>query len=406
MRTAVMRLERAAPYEELTEKYEETREEEERTKTTAIYTGSSSIDGRVWSVEDVDNVSEMEDGRMRSLQAATIEPSDLGFLGTEKSHGEKTMETGNYSITGDYFGVIADGGDMPMRKDPTLPSFEVCSELGFEGGAMNRAVIGDSSNPSVYFNIDEFLLLANRILDGDDKSKAALNDLKARWEKKFRRFAAKKLVTAPVPVPKAVRCVWLAQKECLPGEKAGERVMVNIPLEISEEHAKKIVVMPSPDYSHVSGDRTATEGKGIRAGHLDSDFPAISPANRHGEDEADVPACLDDVAPCVDEVEADVAYEVNADVTNDVPNRAYVTVDVTSDARADVTNDARADVTDDVIARTDVVADVTARADVTVDVTARAYVTVDVTARADVTANVTARADVTNDVLKKNPKFH
>ncbi|KAL2248719.1 UNVERIFIED_CONTAM: hypothetical protein Sindi_2345600 [Sesamum indicum] len=140
--------------------------------------------------------------------------------------------------------------------------------------------------------------------------------------------------------------------------------MVSIPPEISEEHAKKIAAMSSPDYSSVYGNRTATEVKGIRAGHLDSGFPAISPANRCGENDADVVACLDDVAPCVDEVEADVAYEVNADVTDDVPNRVYVTADVTNDARADVT------------------------------------------AVADVTANVTARADGTTDVLQKNPKFH
>ncbi|KAL2248720.1 UNVERIFIED_CONTAM: hypothetical protein Sindi_2345700 [Sesamum indicum] len=146
----------------------------------AIYAGSSSVEGRLRSVEDVDNVSEMEDGRMSSVQAATMEPLDLGFLGTEKSHGEKTMETGGYSITGDYFGVIGDGGDVPMRKDTISPSFEGCSELGFEGGALKRAVNGDSSNPPIYFNIDEFLLLANIILDGDGKSKAALNDLKAR----------------------------------------------------------------------------------------------------------------------------------------------------------------------------------------------------------------------------------
>ncbi|KAL2253032.1 UNVERIFIED_CONTAM: hypothetical protein Sindi_0097900 [Sesamum indicum] len=185
-----------------------------------IYAGSSSVDGRIRPFEDGDNVSVMEDGRMRSVQLATMEPSDLGFFGAEKMHGEKSMETADFSITGEYSNVVGDGGDVPMRKDPILQSFQGCSKVGFGNGALKRAVNGggDSSSPPVYFNIEEFLLLANMILDGDDKSKAALNDLKARWEKKFGRFAANKLVTSPVPSRKPMRCVWPAKKNCLVGK--------------------------------------------------------------------------------------------------------------------------------------------------------------------------------------------
>ncbi|KAL2246085.1 UNVERIFIED_CONTAM: hypothetical protein Sindi_2876700 [Sesamum indicum] len=330
-------------FEESSEKFEEMREEEDRTKKPTIYAGSSSVDGRIRPFEDGDNVSVMEDGRMRSI--ATMESSDLGFLGAEKTHGEKLMETADFSITGEYSNVVGDGGDVRMRKDPILHSFQGCSEVGFGSGALKRAVNGggDSSSPPVYFNIEEFLFLANRILDGDDKSKAALNDLKARWEKKFGRFAANKLVTAPIPSRKPTRCVWPAKKNCLVGKITGERVTVHFPPESAEENAKIPAAISSPDSSSVSGDRTATEVMGKTA---------------------------------------DVAYEVNADVTNDVTARAYVT-----DARADVT------------------ADVTARADVTDDVTARADVTNDVTARADITGDATARADVTADVLQKNLKF-
>ncbi|KAL2235694.1 UNVERIFIED_CONTAM: hypothetical protein Sindi_1301600 [Sesamum indicum] len=181
------RHEGAVSCEESSEKFEETREEEDRTKKPTIYAGSSSVDGRIRRFEDGDNVPVMEDGRMWSVQLATREPSDLGFLGAEKTHGEKSMETADFSITGEYSNVVGDGGDVPMRKDPILQSFQGCSEVGFGSGALKRAINGggDSSSPSVYFNIEEFLLLANRILDGDDKSKAALNDLKPRWEKKF-----------------------------------------------------------------------------------------------------------------------------------------------------------------------------------------------------------------------------
>ncbi|KAL2224003.1 UNVERIFIED_CONTAM: hypothetical protein Sindi_3039700 [Sesamum indicum] len=298
------RHEGAVSCEESTENFEETREEDDRTKNPTIYAGSSSVDGRPRSFEDGDNVSVMEDERMRSIQTTTMEPLDLGFLGAEKTHGEKSMETSGFSTTGDYSNVVGDGGDVPMRKDPNLQSFQGCSEVGFGSGALKRAVIGggDSSSPPVYFNIKEFLLLANRILDGDDKSKAALNDLKAR-----------------------------------------ERVTVQFPPGIAEENAKITTALSSPDSSSISGDRTATEVMG---------------------------------------------------------KRAYVTADVTDDARADVTDDvtaARADVIDDVTARAYVTADVTE------DVTARAYVTDDVTA--GVNADATAKADVTTDMLQKNIKF-
>ncbi|KAL2246361.1 UNVERIFIED_CONTAM: hypothetical protein Sindi_2904300 [Sesamum indicum] len=363
------RHEGAISCEESSEKFEETREEEDRTKKPTISAGSLSVDGRIRPFEDADNVPVMEDGRMQSVQLATREPSDLGFLGAEKTHGEKSMETADFSISGER---------RANKERYNLAAFQGCWEVGFGSGALKCAVNGggDSSSPPIYFNIEEFLLLANRILDGDDKSKAALNDLKARWEKKFRRFAANKMVTASVPSRKPMRCVWPANKNCLVGKITGERVTVHFPPESAEENAKIPAAMSSPDSSAVSGDRTATEEMGKRSKNLDDGSPTISPANGRGASGAEVAASLDDVALCVDEVEADVAYEVNADVTADV-------------------TDARAYVTDDV----------TARAYVTNDVTARANVTGDVTARADITDDATARADVTADVLQKNPKF-
>ncbi|KAL2246364.1 UNVERIFIED_CONTAM: hypothetical protein Sindi_2904600 [Sesamum indicum] len=50
----------------------------------------------------------------------------------------------------------------------------------------------------------------------------------------------------------------------------------------------------------------------------------------------DVAAGLDDVAPRVYEVDVDVAYEVTADVIDDVPIRADVTDDVIAEVTADV----------------------------------------------------------------------
>ncbi|KAL2246411.1 UNVERIFIED_CONTAM: hypothetical protein Sindi_2909300 [Sesamum indicum] len=157
------RHEGAVSCDESSEKFKETREEEDRTKKPMIYTGSSSVDGRLRCFEDGDNVS--SDGGWKDEVCTNCNNGTVGsrVLGAEKTHGEKSMETGGFSIT------------------------------GFGSGALKRALDGggDSSSPPVYFNIEEFLLLANRILDGDDKSKAALNDLKTRWEKKFRTICCK-----------------------------------------------------------------------------------------------------------------------------------------------------------------------------------------------------------------------
>ncbi|KAL2230772.1 UNVERIFIED_CONTAM: hypothetical protein Sindi_1671600 [Sesamum indicum] len=314
--------------------------------------GFSSIDGCLRSIQDCDYVSVMEDGRMRSEKSATMEVVNLGFLETEKTHVEKAKQTDGFPTIDEFSGVVRDGGDVPLRKDPSLPSVEGCVELGFGGGALKRAVNGgcDDSSSSANFNIDEFITLANRVMDGDTNSMAALNDLKTRWEKKFGRVVSRKINPVPLTVQKPWRCVWPAKKDSLAGKETGERVN---PPAINTENENNSAATLSPEFSFVSGDRTATKVLGRRK----DVFSATSPVNRRGETGGDV--------------DADVAYEVTVDVIDDVPIRADVTDDVIAEVNAEVTADVSADVTADVNAN--VIADVT--------------------------------AEVTTDVLKKNPKF-
>ncbi|KAL2231024.1 UNVERIFIED_CONTAM: Transposon TX1 uncharacterized protein [Sesamum indicum] len=318
--------------------------------------GFSSIDGCLRSIQDCDYVSMMEDGRMRSEKSATMEALKLGFLEAETTHVEKAKEIDGVPTIDEFSGVVRDGEDVPLRKDPSLPSVEGCVELGFGGGALKRAVNGgcdDSSSPA-NFNIDEFITRANRVMDGDTKSMAALNDLKTRWEKKFGRAVSRKINPVPLTVRKPWRCVWPAKKDCLAGKETGDRA--NLPAVNTENVTNKCCY--------------ALAGIFLRYRRKDV-FPATSLANRRGESGDDVAAILDDVAPRVYEVDADVAYEVTADVIDDIPIRADVTDDVIDEVNAEVNADVIADVNANVTA--DVIADVT--------------------------------AEVTTDVLKKNPKF-
>ncbi|KAL2246937.1 UNVERIFIED_CONTAM: hypothetical protein Sindi_2546000 [Sesamum indicum] len=314
---------------------------------------------RLWRIPWVegetncDYVSVMEDGRMRSEKSATMEALNLGFLETEKTHVEKAKETDGFPTIDEFSGVVRDGGDVPLRKDPSLPSVEGCVELGFGGGDLKRAVNGgcdDSSSPA-NFNIDEFITLANRVMDGDTNSIAVLNDLSQN------------------PLGEEIRPSYFTKNKsgaanCSARKETGERVN---PPAINTENMNNGAATLSPEFSFVSGDRTATEVLGRRK----DVFPATSPVNRPGETSGDVATVLDDVAPRVYEVDADVAYEVIADVIDDVPIRADVTDDVIAEVNADVNADGNADVTADINAN--VIADVT--------------------------------AEVTTDVLKKNPKF-
>ncbi|KAL2246086.1 UNVERIFIED_CONTAM: hypothetical protein Sindi_2876800, partial [Sesamum indicum] len=247
----------------------------------------------------------MEDGRMRSI--ATMESFGSRVFGSRKDGtGEKLMETADFSIT----------GDVRMRKDPILHSFQGCSEVGFGSGALKRRC-----------QWEVVTLRLRRILDGDDKSKAALNDLKARWEKKFGRFAANKLVTAPIPSRKPTRC----------GERGDGSFSAGKCLKKTRRY---LLLYLRRDSSSVSGDRDGdgsewANGRKIltmvlRPSHRRTERTLEQAALKWTASLDDVAPCVDDVALCVDEVEADVAYEVNADVTNDVTARAYVT-----DARAD-----------------------------------------------------------------------
>ncbi|KAL2237631.1 UNVERIFIED_CONTAM: hypothetical protein Sindi_0954800 [Sesamum indicum] len=259
------------------------------------------------------------------------------------------------------------------------------------GGASSKVDNGGPSSSSV--NLDEFLKLANRVIDqDDDASMAALRDLQIRWKTRFGdggNRAATPMVARGQERP--VTGKVLKARRCLLPCIAGQTAVGN-----GGETAAKVQL---PTAAAACGSSSETGGNGGISGRPISAGGRKVPANvsvaagspcaffrRVGERPvtfsatgvvagADVAAEVGDKVGEVDERAADIR-----------PTRA----DVMHDARAEVIHDARVEVIHDI--RADVMHD--ARADVIPD--ARADVIHD--ARADV---IHPRADITYSIEKK-----
>ncbi|KAL2235401.1 UNVERIFIED_CONTAM: hypothetical protein Sindi_1272300 [Sesamum indicum] len=99
-----------------------------------------------------------------------------GFLGEEESRGRTTTISSEILTSEGRSNIVKERGSLPMEKEINLTKFNGGSKLGFRDGASASAVNGDSqSSPSpVDFNIEEFLNLANKVVDRDEAAMAAL----------------------------------------------------------------------------------------------------------------------------------------------------------------------------------------------------------------------------------------
>ncbi|KAL2235674.1 UNVERIFIED_CONTAM: hypothetical protein Sindi_1299600 [Sesamum indicum] len=258
------------------------------------------------------------------------------------------------------------------------------ADLEFGGGASSKVDHGGPSPSS--FNLDEFLKLANRVIDqGDDASMAALRDLQIRWKTRFGdggNRCATPMVARGQERP--VTGKLLKARRCLLPRIAGQTMVGN-----GGETAAKLQLPTTVavcNYSSEMGGNGGISGRPMSAGGrkvaANSSVAPGSPCaffRRVGERPVTFSA-IGDVAG------ADVAAEVGDEV-GEVDERA---ADI-SPTRADVTHAARAEVIH--VARADVIAD------------PRAYVIHD--ARADVIHDARAdvihpRADITNFMGDKN----
>ncbi|KAL2249910.1 UNVERIFIED_CONTAM: hypothetical protein Sindi_2464700 [Sesamum indicum] len=136
-----------------------------------------SVDGN----EDGDDDQGGKDDSLMTVCTPAFAPTKIRFRGVATPF-ENMVATGSAPARIECPGIIDDGGRIPMEKEVPWSKEGITSRLGFRDGINGGRV--NSSSPAE-FNINEFLKLAYRVVEGDTSSMAALRDLQIRWEEKF-----------------------------------------------------------------------------------------------------------------------------------------------------------------------------------------------------------------------------
>ncbi|KAL2228506.1 UNVERIFIED_CONTAM: hypothetical protein Sindi_1830300 [Sesamum indicum] len=286
------------------------RKEDEGTEfsNVAILVGVSMGNGREGSMEDSGNVSVLEKRRLSVVTGSKMAPPFLGFLEPETSLPEKSSES-------DVFQGIVRGT--------------------VNGGR-------DSSLPVTEFNFEEFLKLANRVVDGDEASMAALKKLQKRWKDKYGKGDSK-MEAAAAKLRPLLRC---SVPVSLTRNQTGE-------IHLPPENRTAVPGFAKKTTDRVSGDCAAWKANATmdkRAEEKAVVFPASSPANGLDEAGDDVSMDAGDVAHCGGDVDDYMEDDMYDDVTDDAVNDDVIAdyVEITNDITTDVTPDITADVNADI----------------------------------------------------------
>ncbi|KAL2224542.1 UNVERIFIED_CONTAM: hypothetical protein Sindi_3021900 [Sesamum indicum] len=278
-------------------------------------------------------------------------------------------------------------------KGGSLGAETAISDPTIGGDASLKGGHGGSSSSS--FNLNEFLNLANRVIDhGDEAAMAALNELKTRWQTIFgdddeprqtKMMERSRDRPATGGLRKAVRCLIPPDPELT---TLGEWTE---PSPATRDVCRKDDV---DGYVDTTGGDVAAE-----VGDMDAEVEIervadISPSRADVIYDASAEACLEhnaDISPS----RADIIAAARADIITDV--RA----DIIAAARADIIAAARADII--AAPRADIIA--ASRADIIAasraDIIAAARADIIAAARADIIADTGAsRADVSNYTIK------
>ncbi|KAL2235481.1 UNVERIFIED_CONTAM: hypothetical protein Sindi_1280300 [Sesamum indicum] len=201
------------------------REEDETTyfDLRLIHDGIPPAVGHPCHLGEEETSLQMKEGNLFPETFENRTPPLLGFVEDERSRSLTTMEDQSLQTTDGCNNVVGIGGVDPMAKDNSLATVQGNPTLGF--GA-SKGVNGGRSgiySPAA-FNLDEFLGLANKVLDGDDSARAALQDLKKRWENRFGRNYLQRTWVAPATAGflKPRRCLMPAKEGESDGKKTGE----------------------------------------------------------------------------------------------------------------------------------------------------------------------------------------
>ncbi|KAL2230586.1 UNVERIFIED_CONTAM: hypothetical protein Sindi_1653000 [Sesamum indicum] len=205
-----------------------------------------------------------------------------------------------------------------MAKGRSLMTVTEKSKLGFGDGAPSSNING--GRPGVCsladFNIKEFLRLANRVLDGDEASMAALNDLKFRWEAKYGRGGLQRsgVASSSLGLRKAWCCLLSAHRNPLIGKQMEEREQ----RAVSKEGASSVSSLAF-QLLPVFGVIPTMDSKATATSDV---LPVVQKADVQPEN-SDMAMEVDDVVADLGgaaDVMHDLAAEVICDVSNEVEN--------------------------------------------------------------------------------------
>ncbi|KAL2230717.1 UNVERIFIED_CONTAM: hypothetical protein Sindi_1666100 [Sesamum indicum] len=340
----------------------------------------------------------------------------------EKSGPLPPAETAVFPPTEGRLCVPVGLDERSTVKGGSLGAVTAISDPTVGGDASLKGGHGGSSSSS--FNLNEFLNLANRVIDhGDEAAMAALNELKTRWQTIFgdddeprqsKMMERSRDRPATGGLRKAVRCLIPPDPELTTVKNGGKApATFQLPATVTVR-APSTATVGNGHFSRrpaILGGRKAAGNESAAARIPGALFRQLgewtepSPATRDVCRKDDVDGYVDttggDVAAEVGDMDADMAAEVgdmaaevgdmehNADIS---PSRA----DIIAAARADIIAAPRADII--AASRADIIA--ASRADIIA--AARADIIADTGAsRADVSNyTIKARADIIDDTRK------
>ncbi|KAL2224883.1 UNVERIFIED_CONTAM: hypothetical protein Sindi_3122000 [Sesamum indicum] len=293
--------------------------------------GDQTIGNKVISEDGNGNLTS-SDRFLRAETRGKLQTPLLGFLGDEGSHSENPSETGT---------IQADEGtpDSVEEVETTI------NEKGF-GEASPFINGGRKFEP---FNLDEFLKLANAVIDkGDEQTITALRDLKIRWKERFRSVPSLHSLVERRDAPPRVGGLRPAMRCLMPsGTSSGAP-------ETAGNSTDPDLQSPVPEIPRLSA------GNELALLPPSTDMAALVKGGRRLTSPATVgipkPADVASVGDVEGEVEGTVAVDKDGDVTGDASVTsadiiagnitAYITAD---DITAEITpNDITADIMDDV----------------------------------------------------------
>ncbi|KAL2252973.1 UNVERIFIED_CONTAM: hypothetical protein Sindi_0092000 [Sesamum indicum] len=300
--------------------------------------------------EDGNGSLTSSDRFLRAETRGKLQTTLLGFLGDEGSRSQNPSETGTIQADEGTPDSVEEVETTINEKGENLTydssSFRAPPRLGF-GEASPFINGGRKFEP---FNLDEFLKLANAVIDkGDEQTITALRDLKTRWKERFRSVPSLRSLVEKRDAPPCVGGLRPAMRCLLPsGTSSGAP-------ETDGNSKDSDLQSPVPEISRISaGNELALLPPSTdMAAPVKGDRRLTSPATVGIPTSADV-ASVGDVEG---EVVGTVAVDKDGDVTGDASmTSAAITADITAgnitadDITADITpNDITADIMDDII---------------------------------------------------------